>query len=523
MPKIQEYLPEVEAPGPTQGLDTNLAQVQDLGKGVQAFGADVGEMLQKNKDRQEQTEAADAYSNIAAKRTDMVQQISDQEADGTLDADKIGKQVDDWAATQQDNYSTRQSQDYFQRQTARLKGSLVKAAVAGQVRVGYANGKADYEADLSNDTATVSANPSMHDDVVTDNLNNIDQMVQDKRINPAQAPMIKVANQQQIAMAAIKSTALTDPDKAAALLDATNDQNLRTALSPAQQGEMDQYVALAKKSQLYDGEAQLKAQKAQQQIKEDSFVQQNFARFTGGTMPAKEITAAVMNGTMSPEHGTMWIEKNRLMQGQVESNPAAVNKLRDKIFLPDSSPNQIKDQYQLMAQIGKGVSAQDVQAMIPYLDKSPQGRALNTNRKMVLDMAKAQLVTKTSPMGESDPEGEYTLLKFTNAMANQESELAAQGQPIASLYDPNSKNFIGNSIKNYAMTSMEKFQAKAARDAGHPPPTNIYAPPGATPAPITIPSPTPEPMVDMINPNGVAGKVRKSKAPEALTKGYKYK
>lgn len=516
MPRIQEYLPETEDNTSLPSLDPNLTQVQAAGAGIKTFGTDVTQAFDTVEKRKEQTESQDAYSNVTQARTDFTQQLKQQTDDGTLNSSQFQKQYDDWSDDQAQNYDTPGGRNAFARYSARLKSSLTRTAANGQVTIAYNNGKAAYGQALDNDVATVTSDPTQHTDVLASNLDNIDQMVSDGRLQAKDVPLLQQNATQQLAIGALRGTYRQNPDLAKQMLD---DPKTTQMLNPAQQQQMYKEVQSAKEGQITTVEQQARLIKAQQEIKSSQFLQQNFQNLASGNMQSQDIIKAVTNGTLSAQQGDMWLEKNRTLQGQVESNPMAVNKLRDKIFLPDNDPNQIKDEYQLMSHVGNGVSAQDVQQMLPYLDKSPQGRALNTNRKQLMDLAKASLISKNSFMGQSDPDGEMNLMKFTNALQAKEAEVSQSGQPISTLYDPSSPNFFGKQIKSFTMTPMDKFNAQSQRMSGQaPPPVNVYAPPGSTPD-----------TVDMIKPNkdpslpGTPIKVLKSDYDKAKSKGYRNK
>jgi hypothetical protein len=508
LPRIQEYLPETEDNANLPGVDPNLTQVQAAGAGIKSFGTNVTEQLGVIDKRAEQTENADAYSSVAQARSDFSQQLQQQTNDGTLNTGQFQQQYQQWVDDNSQNYNTPGARDYFQRQTARLGASLTRTASNGQVQIAYANGKASWQNALNNDVSTVTADPTQHDDVLASNLDNLDQMVKDGRVQEKDVPALQQQTQQQLTIGALRGTYRKNPDLAQQILD---DGKATSSLNPQQQEQMYKEVSSAKEATITSVEQQARLLKAQQEMKANKFLQDNFQKMSDGNMQSQDIIKAVTNGTMSAQQGDMWLEKNRTLQGQVESNPVAVNQLRDKIFLPDNDANQIKDQYQLMSHVGHGVSAQDVQQMLPYLDKSPQGRAMNQNRKMLMDLAKSSLVSKNSFMGQSDPDGEYNLMKFNNALQQKEQEMGGSGQPISALYDPTSPQFFGKQIKAFSMTPMDKFNAQSQRmQSNQTNPTDVYAAPGAAPD-----------MVNMTNPKGQKVRVLKSDYDKATKAGYK--
>ena len=186
------------------------------------------------------------------------------------------------------------------------------------------------------------------------------------------------------------------------------------------------------------------------------------------------------------------------------------------MLLPDGNPNKISDPSELQQYVvaagqgGRGISPQDYTQMKSWFDKTPQGQALTANRKSVMDMAKSTLIQKSGNMGAADPIGQHALMQFTNYMQSQEQNAISQRQPVADLYNVNSKNFIGNQIKAFLPTPEERnnqlfgaYGQQAQGDQGgngNPPP--------------------PEPRVKVLSPKGERLTIPKSQI-GMLPKGFK--
>lgn len=510
MPRIEEYLPQTTAEGPVGGTSPMIEEVGAYGRGVQAFGGDLTKSLDFMQRRQEQSEVSDASATFSDAREQFNQQINEQTQNGTLDSQKIADQYDSYIEKQGDRFDTPGGKNYFNRQAERLRGSLLLKASRGQAVVAGNNAKAEYQNSLTNDTNVVADDPTQFPDIHEANMEKIGALVNTGAISAAQAPMLQQDIGKKLSQAAVRGYIQADYNSAVTqaqgIIDSSGPNALPKSEALAAQingfntsqqmmdsGTFDSYLSSNDKKALA-GELRanqsgavaeinrlITVKKSAQQEQAQNWIDQNFAGIKTNGVSAK----SVLNAPIP------WQQKNELlniMQSSTRAqttDPLVANSLMKRITTTDNAPDKISDPAQLLPYVGKGISAQDYERYRTLIDNTPAGQALNQNRKMVVDLAKSKLVSSNPMIGTKDPDGEFQLMQFTNALQQQESKLRSQGKSVDELYDVSSPNFFGNKIGQYQKTPQQIMQQQADQARGQitPPVTTQPAPGGGQPAP----------------------------------------
>lgn len=516
MARIEEYNPQVAAEGPVGGTSPNLEQVGDLGRGISDFGKDVEQSASLVERRNEQTEVSQASQIFSDARLDFNQQIDQQTQDGTLDSQKLKEQYENFVSSQSGNFDTAKGKNYFDRQAERAQATLVGKANRNQARVAASNAQASYQNELNSDTSVVQNNPEQYGDVLDSNLEKINAMVEAGSLPATTAEKYKNEVGKKMSQAAVEGIISSDYDRAVGsaqqIIDSQGPdakplkadmleqavKGFTSATDKMKDGSYDEYLSAQDKTQLEQKERQMQSaavteinrlvvvKKAAQQEQAQDWVDKNFASIKTNQLSTK----AILNAPIP------WQQKNELINiaqastRSVTTDPIVANQLMARITAADNDADKINDPGQLMPYVGKGISAQDYERMRTLIDNSPSGQALNQNRKQIMELAKSKLVKSNSAIGMTDPDGEYQLMQFTNALQKQESQLRSQGKPVDELYDVTSPNFFGKKIGQFQKTPQQilEDQANQARGLANPPkPIDLV--PGSSP-PIQPPAET---------------------------------
>lgn len=486
MPRIEEYLPEVNASGPVGDIAPNLDQVGAYGRGLQTFGNDALESVDLINRRQEQAEVSQASASFSEARSNFLDQIQQQTNDGTLNVDKVKQQYQEFVDQQSDQYSTAGGKDYFNKMQARVGSTVLQKAIRGQQTVTFNNTKANFQQTLNSDSDALMKSPDSFEDVHNGAVQTIDSYVKAGSLTPAQATQMQQEVGQEYSKAAVRGWAMNGPDgptQAQHMLD---------------NGGFDQYLDSDQKKQMY-GEVQgyqraADTESTRQQAIQDAAQAERAEQWGQGALSKLKTnslsTDQIMRAPLSWEDKYRWLNMVQAASKQeLVTNPALKNSLIQRMTLPDSAPNKISDPSQLQKYVGKGLSTQDYDQLNTWFDKTPQGQVLTQNRKMLIDLAKSNLVKGGGIMGQPDPNGEYQLMQFTNALQNQEANLRSQNQPLTSLYDVNSPQFFGKQISNYRKTPEQLMQEQFGKPGQSPAPTNIQTQPGVIPSDKKTPPP----------------------------------
>ncbi len=482
MPRIQEYLPEVDATGPVGAISPNTELLSSAGRGLRDLGNDIGNAIDVVERRKTQNETSDIAANMSQARFDFTQQIQDQTAKGTLDTDQFKQQYDDFINEQASQYNTPGGQNFFNKQAARLKGSLLKQAIRGQSEIAANNAQADFKNSLNSDANTLGIDPSQFTDIYDKSVENVHNLVDQGLIPASQAGKFQREVGEELAKAAVRGRASLNPDDAKKELDSQYYDNF---LSPDTKKQLYGEIRQAGVAQEVEQERQLNLLKKAQAAKAEVFGGKALPLLVNGQLTTK----AIMQSDMNWEDKYKWLNMQRAQsQLEVKTDPVVKNQLTDRMHLPDNDPQKISDPSQLQDYVGHGISVSDYSQLTSYFDKTPEGQVQMTNRKMLLDLAKSKL-TKSTLLGLADPNGQLKLMQFTNELQQKEAELRKQGKPSTSLYDVSSPDFFGKQLDKYTANPQQIIAdlANQKRGKAQPAPQVIQTSPGIIPKPSQSP------------------------------------
>lgn len=514
MPRIQEYLPEVEAQGPVGGLSPNIEQDTMYGRGVEKFASEVGAGVEYLHRRQEQSETSEAYATAAQARVEFNSDLQDKINNGTLDIDKLKEKYTDWVSKQSESYSTPAGRNFFNRQAARLGGQLLRTAGKGQALIAGRNAVADLQNAVGSNTNVLENDPSQFGDIYDSSLEYLHQKASEGTIHAADIPKYEKEIGLELSKATIRGYAKVDPELAKQHLEhGSFDEYMNSDQKRGMYAEVHQFQT----AKDIEAERAQKLMKAAQNEAFEKWGNDNLPKLVKNSLSTKEILASP--GTW--EQKERWLTMARSAQKEnSQTDPAFLNGLYKRMFLPDNDPKKITDPAQLQQYVGKGISPHDYAAATSWFDKTPQGQAMNTNRKQLMEIASTRLTKDIS--GKKDDFGEYNLSQFTQALQSAEGEMRQKGEPVSSLYDVHSKNYFGNQINRFYVSPEKRMQQQAERirnefrkdkeNIAPPAPSNVYNPPGIG---SDNQDKGKEEMVDVVLSNGQKGKMPKSKVEKA--------
>ena len=488
MPRIEEYLPETEGQGPVGGLDPRTEAVGRVGAGLERVGQSVENAGQAVYRRQEQAEVSSTAADFSQMRTDYQQRLIQETQDGTLDVDKFKQDYQDDVNQSSEGIKTAGGRDYFNRLSARLGATLTIAAAHGQSQIAGAKAAADWQSEQNANANSLYQDPSSFSDIQAQSLEGIDARVQSGGLKAVQAEKLKTEAGANNAMASVRGwaqlgdTGRTNPD-------GTQIAGPDIAKHILDSGQLDQYLSPQQKEQAYGfvdhaakakvaADAQIDKQIKDQQKKDsDDWMIQNMAGYANNSLTPKQIMNSPLSG----------LEQMRLIDKIKENNtkknrpdPQVITQMTDRMVLPDDDPNKIHNPQELLGKVPPA----DYTRIMGWYNKTPEGQALNANRKTMLDEAKSKILQKdpTDPMGNARV-GYDRLAQFQVDLQAQEKEMVKQGKPIGSLYDPTSKDYFGNVLTTGKyQKSIQDLMADRATQMRANPPTKTN-PPGADQSP----------------------------------------
>jgi hypothetical protein len=266
----------------------------------------------------------------------------------------------------------------------------------------------------------VSGNASDGNGTIDQHVNNIRALQQGMPVNPTVA---KVA-------AEVGADRLLSLDSAA-------DQQIR-----ANQVEFSRINA----------EQERAVKESQQQV-----LNQMLPKMTSGQLTAQDVISNQTLDFAQKEHLLNGIKAQA--SGLDNTTPSVFIDVFNRIHAQPDDPNKITDPDQLNAYIGHGLSFTDIQRLRGELQgkNDPDMKSLADFKKM----AKSQLSKASMIM--ADPEGDKNYYEWEMMFDKLFQERRKEGKSVLQLLDPQSKDYLGYTIKPRSIQDAIKSQAYAIR------------------------------------------------------------
>lgn len=472
MPQINEYLPQVEAQGPVGGTSPNLEAVGAVGRGMEHFAQSLEGLSDVVYKKTEQKEVADSYSLFAKARADWNQELNTRLGNNTLDADKFKQEYQDFVDKNSQNITTPGGKNFFDRQAARLGGSLLTTAAKGQVIVDTNLAMGQRKEDLKNDTNSLFDNPSGLNfvDILDKNGEKLAADLEAGTLKAKDAPMVKAFTERELANAFLMGTARTGEDGPQRAMRMLRDGAMNDYLNADQRKKAE--VDIEKQERLNNQESAYaeKAVKKAEDVATEAILQKALPDIVSGKMTPKQIMALPIKESIK-EH--LLLKQEHYNDEKYKPNHELQNDVYQKIIAPDGDPDKIQTTDQLLAYRGphgERLNLNDIKELSRDLDKySPQGKQLNSDRKSTNKVLTAGILTTGMPSVENgfsnkpSAAAQTQLQQATQDLKRMEDQFAKDGKDIHSLHDPGSKDYFATPARmaKYRLNAAEVMKAKA--------------------------------------------------------------
>lgn len=495
MPKVQEYLPELEAQGPVGQTSPMLEEATQFGRGVEEAGRSISDAYSVIRQRQTAAESSDAYASVAEQRANMMIRIQQETNDGTLNIDKIKKDQQDWFDKQSDIYSTAGGKDAFNRSAARMQGSVLQHAAIGQTVVAGNRAKQNLSSMINNDSNTVMSDPTQFGDLRDNQTEFIQRQVEAGAISPAVAVQLQKATDLEMSKAAVRGFMQSDYNNIKTSVVNTggkvdpNTLSLNAARQMLDGGHFDSYMDSDTKKAMYQEirANQAAAQTAGMQAinqkrmavdaEGEAFKGESYVKLQNNALSPDAVTAAFRKGIItSDEQLKMYHLIDQAGKDEMKTNPAMKNEVMQRILSPDNTPGHVSDPMQIANMVGPGMlTHSDFHELSNAIQMNPKNRVDRFNEQKMIQDAKTSI-------GSNDPDAQYKLMMFTNEIQQAKQKAMQENKPIGSLFDPKSKEYIGNQVQKYVVTPQQALSQEADRiRGGSVASTTVQTAPGVTP------------------------------------------
>lgn len=474
MAEINSDLPQVETQGGVGGVSPNLEAVTSLGRGMESAGEKISEggTLLYRKSAQEET--ANVYADMAAAREKYTDNLNNALQTGDLDTDQFAQQLKEDTDKIGSNLSTRDSQNFFERQQARLTGAmLLKAShVSGQIAF---NNSIDNLTQGTNSMANIARkDPSQFPDLIDQSEEMLNTSVENKQLPAGMEERYRKQFHAQIAYGAGLGLAEMDPGKNP---DGTPKENMLTGtlkrLDPsdtADSSNLNRYLSPQQIEGLQSHARQMdlarSAQEGQVLANQEKLLRAK------GQVYLDQNSAAIMNGQMDPQNiiknPNLTLEQKHMAvsmiqayaKNEVKSDPSYVNDVENQIIHGDISS---RDELVKAYDSGK-MSGDDFWKLSRKIDETPDGKIVQGNRKLIYQMADQSLRFK-GVGGAYTEAGDTANYNFRQELDAKAQQFVQQGKgslrDFYSNHNPKDPDSPINILNKYRLSPMDKARTGA--------------------------------------------------------------
>jgi hypothetical protein len=469
VPIIREYGQQVRAPGPSEKNYATPAQFGAASaQGLQALGQAVSQVGSILSQREEQENLSDITAKTAKANADLAldfQQVMRTAEPGDKTAfEEYNKRVEGTLGKVGENATTGPARRFFAEASERIKGQLFRSADAGQADLAGVKAETDYTDTFNNLSSTVMADPSSLQLQRDLHSAAVENLVQSGLLPVAKARELQADGDNKLVKASVRGWTQLNPEYAKQKLDSGEyDADLGADGKAQMYGEVDQAV----RARLAEQERMIRLQERERELAQRSTQNGLLKKFVDNTLNEKDILNSNLEpfGSGSKDQFIGMLERANSSGKALQTNPNVMMSLFRKIHLPDGDPDKILDENALNEYVGRGLSFTDLNRLRDEMQglNTEAGKVEATMKKQVFDFARSKLSKANPLLGLRDPEGEENVLNYMNFFYQEYAEQRKQGVPASKLLNPESPDYLGKYVHNFAKTPQEILNSSMRR------------------------------------------------------------
>lgn len=457
MPQIRQY----ENTGQVGGsVNTQRASGEDFGAGIgrsiQTVGAQVnkfGDILQK---REDQNDISELHKNIAQAQDELGSAYQEEYQKGTLDHDAFMDKVQDTLQSVGDSVKTRVGSLRFQQLEAQTKLHFSQQSQSGQAVLAGVKAVNNFKVAADARSGAVLKNPNSFETLLTQQNQEIDDMVATKGLPAVEADKLKREAMDKLAFGAVRGIITLSPEQA--------EKELQDGKWDPYMGEASQYragveIERAKRANLIEEERKQRLQeKAEKAVHEKTMSSYISALNTdGGSLSAKQIIDDLNSGKINSqgaEHALRLIRDDATNK-KLQSDPEVLRDLYQQIILPDGDPNKLTDVNKLDAHGMIDISLSDLDRLHKVmLDRGTERGEAEAHLKKSFFEDGFNNIAKPDPVTKMpDPKGYDLYRSWEASVWDEYLKQKTGGKSTRQLLSPDSPDYIG---KKYPFSAYQR-------------------------------------------------------------------
>jgi hypothetical protein len=470
MPQIREYGDaRVSLPGAIRTPQYTPEQFGAAeGRALESLGGAISQTADLVAKRIDQENTSEVTAELARKQADLSLKL--QETLRTANPgdkevfENFNKSVDEEMAKVGEKASTLTARNFYRDASEKIKTQLYMTSEQGQAELSGAKAVQDYQTTLNSLSAAAAADPTAIGLQRELHAAAIENLVRTGSLPREKALKLQREGDQSIVKSSIRGWIELNPSYAKQKLKSKEyDSELGAEGIKQLMGEIDQAERAREIEEERRQRALEKARKAQQEQTQNDFL----VKLTEGGLSTKDVLGSNLDafGSGSKEQFLNMLRQANSSERALQTDPATMMALFNRIHLPDGDPKKLYDENELNDYFGRGLSLSDLHHLRDEMQgrKTTAGQVESDMKKQVMEIARGKL-TKSNPLtGFRDPVGDEQMQKFMTFFFQEYQAERSKGTSSLDLLNPDSPKYLGRAIDQFTRTPQQIMRDLAPR------------------------------------------------------------
>lgn len=477
MAEFNPVLPGQEAQGAVGALSPNIEAVTQPGRAFQHLGSDIEQSVDFIHRRKAQEEVSNVYSDIADARARWSDEVNQGLASGNFDMDKFKDGYQQDVGKIGENLETPEGKNFFNRQQARLQGTLLQRAAHVQATIKGREANENFMDGVTQDSNTAMNNPEQFPDLIDGSEEVMQSMVGTDGIAQTDLPKLRKKMQGMIAEGAAKGWAQREAPPNADGTPGENpllqllkqrDENGQNVfdkyLNADQQASLMKYAKQQDEGRYAEKERQIRLQKQNFEDQASKWELDALPALSTNQLSAKSVLAArqVLGPAKTLEY--LHLIKQQAKQ-PTETNDHTYVHLATGIQADEDEPNHVGSTKQIWQEVTNGnLSVAHANQLTAEFNRTKYAQDMKVEKNQAFKAAAEAIRFKAmTPDGSSSyaDVGESNYAAFLQDAHRLENATDKAKGNLKSIYDPSNKEGVYGLVNKYRIQPQDQDRMQA--------------------------------------------------------------
>ena len=472
-------LPQQEAQGGVGALSPNIDAVTQPGRAMEHVGQAIEQTTDYLHRRNAQEEVSNVYSDIADSRARWTDEVNQGLASGNFDIDKFKEGYQQDVGTIGDNLQTPEGKNFFNRQQARLQGTLMQRAAHVQAAIKGKEAVEDFQDGVTQDSNTAESNPEQFPDLIDGSEEALQAKMGTGAVAAVDAPKMRKFAQSKIAEGAARGWAKMDPGvgpdgkpnqnlllqlMASKDADGNSTNPFNDYLDSGKQEELTKLAHTQDEGRFAEKERPIRLQKQNFEDQASKWELQNLPALSNNSLSAKQVLDArdVLGPAKTLEYLRL-IKQNA--KQPTETNDRTYVRLATGIQAQEDDPSHVPSTSPIWQEVKNGnLSVAHANQLTQEFNRTKYAQDMNVEKGNAYKAAGEAIRFKAmTPDGSTQyaDVGESNYAAFLQNAHRLESASEKSGGNMKSLYDPLNKDGVYQLANKYRIQPQDQDRMQA--------------------------------------------------------------